>query len=156
MESNPGSTTICSSPKPTIISSVCTTPPFKNETFLRQKYEVEGLSARQIAFLIGCAHSVINRALITYGIKKTAQRGGWIEYGWKMKNGKRVPHTRQQTVIHQMRRWRTKGWAYGKIAEKLNGRKIPAPAGGIWYAATVGKIVKRRESKHPPQIRQPK
>jgi len=139
------SSSLGSSPKFTVISSVCTTPLFRRESFLRQKYEQERLSARQIAFLIGCSHSVINRALIQFGIKKLGQRSGWVEYGWKFKLGKRVKHVRQQTIIQQMKRWRSKGWAYGRIAERLNVRKIPAPAGDIWYGSTVGKITKRRE-----------
>lgn len=146
VESNPGSTTLCSSPKPTMVSSICTTPPFRSESFLRRKYEVEGLSARQIAFLIGCAHSVINRALITYGIKKTQQRSGWVEYGWKFKLGKRVPHVRQRTVIQQMQRWKSRGWTYQRIAQRLNDRKIPAPAGGNWHGSAVGKILKRNSA----------
>ncbi len=142
----PGWTTRHSSPKPTIVSSLCTTPPFRSEAFLRQKYEVEGLSARQIALLIGCAHSVINRALITYGIRKTKQQGGWIEYGWKLKLGKRVRRVRQRTIIQQMQRWKIRGWSHQRIAQRLNDRKIPAPAGGTWYGSTVGKILKHQES----------
>lgn len=132
-----------SSPKFTVVSAVCTTPLFRRESFLRQKYEQERLSARQIAFLIGCSHSVINRALVQFGIKKIGQRSGWVEYGWKFKLGRRVPHRRQQIIIEQMYRMRRRGWTFQRIAQKLNERKISAPAGDKWYGATVGKILKR-------------
>lgn len=134
---------LCSSPKFTVISSVCTTPLFRRESFLRQKYEQERLSARQIAFLIGCSHSVINRALIQFGIKKLGQRSGWVEYGWKFKLGKRVKHHRQQKIIQQMRNLRKRGWTFHRIAKKLNDRKIPAPGGSIWYGATIVRVLQR-------------
>lgn len=135
-----------SSPKFTVVSSVCTTPLFRRESFLRQKYEQERLSARQIAFLIGCSHSVINRALIQFGIKKLGQRSGWVEYGWKFKLGKRVRHVRQQVIIKQMGRWRKKGWTYDAIAKRLNDRKIPSPDGkSQWYGSTILRILSRSE-----------
>lgn len=138
------SSSLGSSPKFTVISSVCTTPLFRREYFLRQKYEQERLSARQIAFLIGCSHSVINRALIQFGIKKLGQRSGWVEYGWKFKLGKRVRHVRQQVIIKQMGRWRKKGWTYNDIAKRLNDRKITSPDGkSRWYGSTIARILKR-------------
>ncbi len=138
------SSSLGSSPKFTVISSVCTTPLFRRESFLRQKYEQERLSARQIAFLIGCSHSVINRALIQFGIKKLGQRSGWVEYGCKLKLGKRVRHVRQQVIIKQMGRWREKGWTYDDIAKRLNDRKIPSPDGkSRWHGSTIARILRR-------------
>lgn len=138
------SSTLGSSPKFTVISLVCTTPPFRSESFLRQKYEIEKLSARQIAILIGCSHTVINNALIRYGVRKLNQRSGWVEYGWKIKFGKRVPHARQQTTIKQMLRWRTQGWTYKKIAKRLSDRKVPTPTGtDIWYGSNIRRIILR-------------
>ena len=139
-----------SSPKISVISSLSTTPLFKLEWFLRQKYEEEKLSARQIAVLIGCSHSVINNALIRFGIKKLAQSSGWIEYGWKLKLGRRVLHRRHQIIIRQIANMKKRGWSLERIAKKLNDREIPAPQGDIWYSSTIGKILKRWESNPHP------
>ena len=135
-----------SSPRFTIKSGICTTRLFKNESFLRQKYEVEGLSARQIAFLIGSSHNAVNRSLDYYKIKRRPHRGGWVEFGWKMKNGKRVPHVRQQNVIQQMKRWKDRGWSNRRIAERLNEREVSTPTGkGRWYGSNIGRILKNNE-----------
>lgn len=146
MEPRSGFSSRVSSPKLAVISSLSTTPLFKLEGFLKQKYHQERLSARQIAVLIRCSHSVVNSALIRFGIKKLAQSSGWIEYGWKLKFGRRVPHRRQQIIIRQISNMRKRGWTYQRIAQKLNDRKIPAPQGLIWYSSTISKILKRWES----------
>lgn len=136
----------CSSPKFTVISCVCTTPLFRSEKYLRQKYEQEHLSARQIAVLIQCSHSAVNAALIQFGIKRVNQRSGWTEYGWKFKQGKRVMHFRQQLVIRQMIRWHERGWTNSHIAMHLNTRKIPSPSGkGNWHGTTINRILSREK-----------
>lgn len=131
-----------SSPSFTMKSSICTTPLFRNESFLRQKYELEGLSARQIAVLIQCSHSTINRALDDFGITKSKRQGGWVEYGWKMKNGKRVPHVRQQRIIDQIMRWKNRGWSYRKIAKLLSSRGVKSPSGiERWSIASLRRVL---------------
>ena len=136
-------TTPCSSPQFTMKSSICTTSLFKNPVFLRQKYEAEGLSARQIAFLIGCAHSVINRALDKYKIKKSMRRPGYAEYGWAIRFGRKVRHVRHQKIIQQMIRKKHKGWSDSRAAEWLNHREIPSPSGKAkWYGSTVARVIK--------------
>jgi hypothetical protein len=138
------STAVRSSPKFTVISRVCTTPLFRSETFLRQKYEHERLSARQISFLIGCSHSIINKALTDFKIKKRAQQSGWIEYGWQLKLGKRTKFHREQVVIRLMQKWRKEGSTLNNIAQRLNDLNISSPKGsGKWHSTTIGRILKR-------------
>ncbi len=138
-----------SSLKCTIMSSLCTTPLFRNEAFLREKYEQEELSARQIAFLIGCSHSVINAALDRYGIKKTKRRRGWVEYGWKLLRGRRVPHTRHQKVIQQIKKWRDRGWSFAQISDRLNKRAVLSPSKTTnWYPSTVKRVLKYLHTNH--------
>jgi IS30 family transposase len=127
-----------------IQSTVSTTPLFRSKTFLNQKYAVEGLSARQIAVLIGCGHSSINTALIRYGIAKKKQHSGWLTYGTKMEEGKRVPHYREQRVIEQIKRKREVGWSHQKISDWLTERGIRSPSGQTrWYHSTVKRIHER-------------
>lgn len=125
-------------------SSICTTPLFRNKAFLTQKYHVERLSARQIAVLIGCAHSTINNALETFGLAKQKHQGGWVPYGNKLLKVGRVPHVRQQKVIEWMLGKKRLGWSNAEIAAALNKRKVPSPACiGTWYPASVRKIIKQ-------------
>lgn len=126
-------------------SNVSTTPLFDNKAFLSQKYHAEKLSARQISVLIGCAHSTINDALEKFDLKKEPRLSGWVPYGFKMANGQRVPHVRQKKTIEWMLKKKTLKWSNSKIANKLNERGIPSPAGkGKWYPATVAKIIRRQ------------
>src|ERR1700733_13184245 len=88
-----------SSPKIKIISHIKTRAVYHSEALLRQKYEVEGLSPRQIAILTGCAHSTINHALDTFNIPRRRQVSGRIPYGYKIVKGRRIQHLREQKII---------------------------------------------------------
>jgi hypothetical protein len=137
-------TNLTSSANVSINSTVCTTPLSGNKAFLEQKYVVEKLSARQIGVLAGCAHSTINDALDRFGISKRKRPGGHIPYGWKMKFGRIVKHTREQKTIDQIIRRNNKGWSNEGIAKWLSARGIKSPSGGAsWSAATIGRICKR-------------
>lgn len=128
-----------------MVSSICTTPLFRSESFLRQKYEVERLSARQIAILISTSHSVINHALDHFNIERIPQQSGWKEYGFKLINGKKIPHVREQNIIQRMVRWRNAKWSFNRIASKLNSLGIKTQSGGgQWYGPTVKRILKSR------------
>ncbi|MGE0762975.1 MAG: recombinase family protein [Bdellovibrionales bacterium] len=127
-----------------IQSTVSTTPLFRNKSFLNQKYTVEGLSARQIAVPIGCGHSTINSALTRLGIAKGERESGWLRFGKKMEDGKRVPHIREQMVIQSIQRKRRNGWSYQKISDWLSKRGIRTPSGQTrWYHSTVKRIHER-------------
>src|SRR5438046_2350486 len=107
-----------------VISCVCTTPEFRNEVFLKHLYEVEKLSARQIAVLTGCGHSTINEALRRYGIDRQIRRGGQSPFGYKRSIGKLVPDSRQQRVLHKIQTKASAGWSPNKIATWLNSSRI--------------------------------
>ena len=128
-----------------IKSSIGTTPLYSNEAFLRHKYVVEKISARQISVLVGCAHSTVLDALRRFRITTfDTSIGGHIPYGFKLKLGRRVPHVREQKIISQIYLWKNRGWSNERIANRLTSRKVPPPRGGNrWYGATVGKILRR-------------
>ena len=131
----------CSPANVQVESIVSTKPLFENSDFLIQKYTIERLSARQIAVLIGCAHSTINDALERFSIVKKRSDSGHIPYGYKMENGRRVRHVREQKTIKQIRLKKNRGWSNAKIAEWLNARGVRSPADSVWYPATVGRIL---------------
>jgi IS30 family transposase len=129
-----------------IESTVSTTPLFRSKSFLNQKYTVEGLSARQIAVLIGCGHSTINSALKRHGLATEARESGWVQYGTKLAGGLRMPHVREQMIIDTIRRMRASGWSYHRINHWLHRRGIRCPSGrGRWHSATVRRIYVRSQ-----------
>jgi len=142
MDQASAETTNCSPANVQMESIVSTTPLFENRDFLNQKYTVEGLSARHIALLIGCAHSTINDALERFGIAKTRRLGGHVPYGYKMANGHRVKHTREQKILQQIQTKNARGWSNVKISDWLNTRGVRSPDGSVWYPATVGRLLR--------------
>ena len=128
-----------------IISSISTTPAFRNEAFLRRLYEVEKLPARQIAVLIGCRHSTINEALKRYGILRQVRRGGQCPYGYRRYMGKLIPLSAQQRVLKKMYLLQESGWSANRIAGWLNTSKIKTPTRkGHWYQGNVSRILNRK------------
>ena len=127
-------------------SEILTTPLFANKSFLTQKYTVEGLSARQIAVLIGSSHSTINSALIRLKIAKEKRRSGWLEYGIKFENGRRVQHVREQKIIESMVNKRSHGWSYNRICKWLESRGIRSPSSQKrWFPGSVKRLITGRE-----------
>jgi hypothetical protein len=149
VESNPSPLFNIASINLRIKSTISTTPLFRNKSFLNQKYTIEKLSARQIAVLIGCSHSVINSALRRYGIVAEPRESGWIKYGTKLEGGLRVPHVREKNIIKSIQRKRNHGWSYTRISDWLHIRGVRCPSGrGRWFPATVRRI---NERSHVPK-----
>ena len=133
-----------SSPVIRLYSKLITTPLYRNKLFLTQKYQVDGLSARQIANLIGCAHSVINGALDRYLIVKKYRKPGKPPYGYKFQKNLTVKHPQQQKVIAQIKKYKFQGLSNQEIVNRLNDKGIKSPARkGRWHPATVSRILKR-------------
>jgi hypothetical protein len=137
-------------PKPLMISSISVLPPYRQESFLRQKYEVEGLSIRQISAQIFSAREVIAKHMREYGIplrsydESLAMNKGQIAYGERQTNEGIIYHKKQNEVIALMLRLRAKKYSYWKIAKELTDRGIPTKNGNShWKPATVMKICKR-------------
>ena len=130
-----------SSPEFKIKSTLSTTPLYKNKAFLKQKYEVEKLSARQIAVLIGCSHAAVNRAIKHFNFVTQAHQGGWAGYGFKLHHGVLVPHVREQIIIRRILRWREAKWSFTRIAKALNRSGISTPSKkGKWHASNIKRI----------------
>jgi Recombinase len=88
---------------------------------------------------------VINRALARFGIRKVPHRPGRPEFGFKIEKCRRVPHVREQRLVGQMQRMRSKGMSYLKIAENLNSRGVKTPQDkDRWHGCVVRSILKRQ------------
>lgn len=143
-------------PKPLMISSINVLPPYRQVSFLRQKYEAEGLSIRQISAQIFSARGVIARHMREFGIslrsyeKTLALSKGQIAFGERKTGEGIIDHKKQKEVIALMQRLRAKNLSYWKIAEELTNRGIPTKNGNhVWKAATVMKIIKRADLLGP-------
>ena len=143
MDLNKVKTETPSSVEVRIVSSICTTPVFRNEAVLRRLYEAEKLSARQIGVLTGCGHTTINEALKRYGINRQIRRGGYCPYGFRRSLGKLVPIARQQVILKKICQRLDSGWSANSIATWLNSSKIKSPTGkGRWHGATVRRLTR--------------
>ena len=138
--------------QPNIITEFNVIPLFRNESFLRQKYLVEGLSTGQIAELIFSARSTVVAALKRYGIPlRDAERAHWHRrgqtgYGQRVVNGKVIEHQRETETIERMKALRGQGFSFWKIADILNSMGVPTKTRRAnWKAATVMKILKANE-----------
>lgn len=127
-----------------LISSVCTSPLYRKEDWLKHKYLVENLSARQIAVLIGCSHHSVNCALKRFGMRRDIAIRGRLgfEVRWGPK-GRIVPR-RLKTLVRWMLSCRRNGLSYREIARRLESRGVKAPSGKPkWYEGTIRAILKR-------------
>lgn len=127
-----------------MISSICTSPLYRKEDWLKQKYLVEKMSARQIAVLIGCSHHSVNSALKRFGIKRDLANRGRLgfEVRWGPK-GRIVPR-RLKALVRWMTKLRNEGLSFREIASRLEKRGVKAPSGQAkWYGYTVRAILMR-------------
>src|SRR4051812_16239957 len=121
---DPNKTGIFPPPKLSIVSSVQHLPLFKSESFLRQKYEVERLSIKEIAADIFSSRTAVASHLKAYGIPirlndlqhKTRSQ---LRYGEAWRNRQIVLHQRELENIRKMTKLRDKGFSFWKIADIL-------------------------------------
>ena len=106
-------------------------PRHRDESFLRQKYLVEGLSRSQIAAGIFFARSTVVAGLRRFGIplreadESLWYRRGQLGFGKRVVNARVVDNQRELDVIGQMNALRARGYSYWKIAEILNSIGVP-------------------------------
>jgi site-specific DNA recombinase len=62
-----------------------------------------------------------------------------------------VPHVEEQRVLVRMRKLRARGKSYDAIARALNGSKIRAKQGGLWYAPSVRSVLLTAEKVGRPR-----
>ena len=124
-------------------------PWYQSASFLRQKYVVDGLSARQIAELITSSKSTVISRLKQFRIPLRSQEQshslnpGQVAFGQRLLNGKVVPNKVELEIIKKMTALKSQGLSYWKIAEMLNLWGIPTKnRNSKWHPTTVMKILK--------------
>lgn len=70
-------------------------------------------------------------------LRSRRQVYGAIPFGWSRAGDRLVPDEGEQRILARMKRLRTRGLSYDRIARSLNGSDVPAKRGGIWYAMAV-------------------
>lgn len=134
-------------PKPLVISSISVVPIHRQESFLRQKYEAEGLSTRQIAAQTFSARSTVSKYLKKHGVAvkpANPSRKGQIAFGEKVEGGTLRKKMTETEAITAMVRLRNEGYSFRQIAAWLDAKGVKTKnRRNRWQAATVMKILKR-------------
>jgi Recombinase. len=142
----PDKTINFSSTKIQMISKVQYLPLVKQESFLRAKYEVEGLSPKEIADLTFSSRSTIVKYLETHGIaiREGDRFCGTLPYGKQWKQRQAALNDREQRAIAKAKNLRSHGHSYEKIANIMNTMGIRTKTGRTkWYAKTIRDIILR-------------
>lgn len=135
-----------SSTKIQMISRVQYLPLVKQESFLRAKYETEGLSPKEIADLTFSSRSTIVKYLETHGIALRAEDRfcGTLPYGKRWKQRQIVINTREHDAICKAKDLRSHGLSFDKIASVMNTMGLKTKTGRAkWYAKTIRDILIR-------------
>jgi AICAR transformylase/IMP cyclohydrolase PurH len=132
-----------------IITGIQQVPPFRCESFLRQKYEVERLTITEIAAQIFSSRTAVASHLKAYCIpirpndiqnKTRAQ----LKYGEAWRKRQVITHKREQENIVRMGHLRSQGFSYWKIADILNSMKVPTKTGrGRWHARAIQSVLEQ-------------
>lgn len=129
-----------------MISRVKHLPLVKQESFLRLKYEQEGLSVNEIAKLTFSSRQTVVKYLKEFGINLQAedQTLGPLAFGKKWRNGQVVNYSQEQRAIETVKKLRAQGMSYGKIAAVMTNAGIKTKSGWTpWYAKTNRDIILR-------------
>lgn len=129
-----------------MISRVQYLPLVKQESFLRAKYEEEGLSVNQIAALTFSSRSTVVKYLSNHGIalRPVDRNGGTLQFGKRRKGRLIVDQAREQAAIEKAKLLRDQGLSFDKIAQVMNAMSIKTRSGkSSWYAKTVRTIILR-------------
>jgi transcriptional regulator with XRE-family HTH domain len=135
-----------------IISRIQYLPLVKQESFLRAKYEAEGLSLNEIATLTFSSRSTIVKYLERFGVtlRPDDRQLGVLPFGEKWRQRRIVLNAQEQATIEKAKRLREQGLSYEKIAAVMNAVAIKTKSGRAkWYAKTVRDIILRQSPMRP-------
>lgn len=70
-------------------------------------------------------------------LRSRGQVYGAIPFGWSREGDRLVRDDNEQRVLVRIKRLRSRGFSYDRIARSLNASNIPAKRGGRWYAMSI-------------------
>lgn len=124
--------------------------PWRNKTFLHQKYVVEGLSITQIAKQILSSREAVRKGLIEHGIKRkrrgaVGNRVAQVLYGYRRSNGALIPNLDEQQVIATVKKMSKNGLSFRKICDFLTSVGVPTKnKGRKWQPEMIRRILIRQ------------
>jgi proline dehydrogenase len=135
-------------PKIDIITTTYITSSPINENVLKQKYEVERLSMREVATQLASSKTTIRKYLLKYNIpiRETGKASNLDSrvYGQKKISNKKMDHKREQRVIDSIIKMHKEGLSCRATSRVLNEMKTPTKKQGKkWHHDTVSKIIQR-------------
>jgi len=122
----------------------------KSESFLRQKYCLEGLSIDQIAAMTFSSKCTIRQTLKRFGIARRYDMptGRPPSYGYRRVQGRLIPCEAEQKILQQIAELRKQGFSYLKIADLLRAMKVPTKKlKRNWNRDTIRKLLERSRTK---------
>ncbi len=122
---------------------------YLDKDLLYRKYVIEGLTCEEISKEISTARTTVLKYLKVYGIPVRAvgtnqKRRRGIAYGQKNIKRTEVAHKKELEYIERMKKLRSDGYSYGKIAEIFNSMKVPTKSQkGKWHSKTIYQILNK-------------
>jgi|SRR5581483_3989900 len=120
--------------------------PQENAALLKALFIEKAWSVGQISKFTGWPRSTIVDALEAHDLTRDPKPIVKPCYGWKLIDGVRVPHVRQQLIIQKIKKLRNKSYSLNRIAVELNAQALPSPGGKKWDHKTI-KIVLNRNAQ---------
>ena len=132
--------------------------PQENFRILRKLYVENGWSASEISQFSGWPASTIKTALQVLKIKRPRKTSrNTRKYGWKLKEGRPIPHKSEQATIDKMADYYAKHGSFRKVADMLNQKGVPTKENGEsgkWCKTVVLQILRReRPNCKKPETR---
>lgn len=97
---------------------------------------------------LGAVFAELERALIAQRTSEALQMlksehrpYGPTPFGFVVRDGRLEPDADEQRVLKRITRRRSKGISYGRIADELNAKGIPAKRGGPWFSMSVRSVL---------------
>jgi len=92
---------------------------------------------------------ISTRTIAALNVKKERlEHLGHVPFGFTRKKGKLIPEPIEQGHLERMRKLRSQGLSYEKVAEKMNKLGIPThQRAKQWYGSTVNKVLHQRSLK---------
>ncbi len=118
-----------------IKSSTCKPKTLIDNTYVHQKYVVEGLNMSQIARELFTSRQTIRARLLKMGVKLRSnidqvQNQKHTKYGYKKRKGETVKHKAENRATLAIFEMREKGLSFQAIADILSEMKIPTKKKG--------------------------
>lgn len=116
---------------------------FRNANTIKKLYEVDQLSAREIADQLGCRHASINQALKKGGVPASlrVRRPRFGRPSPKKSIAQLTSEVRIQRLAHRLQ---SAGRSFREIAELFTKRGISTPSGrGVWRHASVKRVLEK-------------